>query len=411
MLGIKNKKISRNREITDADDVLRDQSEKQPVELSEKENLLLRLTKHRHFASVFYIIAGLFLFISFAIIFFTHVLRLKVETAVVSADIEEMVAPMSGYVSEVFVSAGAMVKKGDPLLKIENIELDRELQLARARAAEYKLNINYYHHLLNNEQQRLKIYKKIGNNRVTSAKALVNMAKQELLSAQQKLDRYTVLYKKHFVSKAELDLIVSNSISAKEKLRKTIAQQHLQHHALKAVDEGMYFTGTKTEGIERDLFAELEAAKERGKLNDDRVNIYKNIVSKLTLKAPFNGKVVKILKSESNTADNVKPIIFIERSSSNKSITAYLTQDEIIKINAVKPVKIYVPASGEVYHGKIVEINRTDGFVDEIRAQYRWRDFAIDRSAIVKILVQDNDQTRFANQAFSGMPVIVYFTK
>ena len=126
--------------------------------------------------------------------------------------------------------------------------------------------------------------------------------------------------------------------------------------------------------------------------------------------APFSGKVTQILKSEGNTTDNIKPIIFIEKERSEKQIIAYLTQDEIIHIG-LESVKIYLPALGKTYVGNIVEINRTDGFIDEVHAQYRWRDFEIDRSAKVTVEVKQNDRDKFEKIAFAGMPVIVYFPK
>ena len=71
----------------------------------------------------------------------------------------------------------------------------------------------------------------------------------------------------------------------------------------------------------------------------------------------------------------------------------------------------YIPSSGKTYHGNVIEINRTDGFIDLIKAQYRWRDFQIDRSATVTIEIQQDNKKEFEEKTFSGMPAIVYFTK
>ena len=112
-----------------------------------------------------------------------------------------------------------------------------------------------------------------------------------------------------------------------------------------------------------------------------------------------------------NTTDTIKPILLIEKASVNKNITAYLSQKEVLSVGLLQKVKLYIPASGQTYRGKIIEINRTDGFVDEINAQYRWRDFQVDRSAKVTIAILDDEQKAFNQKAFSGLPVIVYFSK
>ena len=403
--------VNIHREINNTDDVIKEKTDDIVIISHAKKNIISRLIKHRFFTPLFYASSGAFVLFSFIVIFDTYVLRLKVETAVVSSLIETMVAPASGYITDVFVTSGEQVKKGTPLLKIENIDLERELQLARVQVEESKLNISYYQQLLMNEQQRLKIYKKIGHTRVISAQAFVNTSKQELLNAQHNLDRIKVLHEKHYVSEASLEAERTKYVGAIEKLNNANAQQRLEHHSLNAVNKGMYFTGNKAEGIERDLYAELEASQKKAKLNESRVEIFRHLISRLTLHAPFDGKVTQILKSAGNTTDTTKPLIFIENISSNKNVVAYLTQNEIVHIGSSGKVKIYIPSSGKMYHGKIIEINRTDGFIDMMKAQYRWRDFQIDRSAMVTIAIQENDRKEFNKYAFSGMPAIVYFSK
>lgn len=391
-----------------------DESETRPTEpiLAEikKGNAWLNISKHRFFTPSIYAILGFMVFLSVLMIFNTYALHLKVETAVVNTQIETMIAPLNGYISKVYITAGEQVKKGTPLLKIENIYMERELQLAKIQSAESKLNIDYYEQLLSSEQQRLKIYKKIGKNRVISAKTQVNMSEQNVLTTQHNLARYTKLNQKHYVSEASLEAERAKYLSAQEKLADAKAQQRIEKHALHAVSNGMYFTGTKTEGIIHDLEAELVSAQKRAELNDRRVKVYERLIKKLTLIAPFDGKITQILKSEGNTTDKIQPILFIEKQNSAKHIIAYLTQDEIIHIGA-KNVKIYLPSLSKAYVGKIIEIDRTDGFIDEVKAQYRWRDFQIDRSAKVTIDIMQDKKDHFDTIAFSGMPVIVYFPK
>lgn len=368
------------------------------------------LTQHRLVVPIIYGVFGCMLFLAVLIMFNTYVLHLKVETAVISSEFETMVSPVNGYITQLYVNAGEQIKQGMPLLKIENLNLERALQLARVQAEESKLDIDYYQHLLANEEQRLKIYQKIGGNRVISAKSQVNRSLQTVMTTQRNLERFTQLNKKHYISEAMLEAERSKYISAQETLADAKAQHSIERHSLRAVNNGMYFTGTKTEGIMQDLDAELIMAQKRANLNDRRVDVYENLIKKLTLVAPFDGKVTQILKSVGNTTDNIKPIMFIEKGKAKKQILAYLTQDEIIHIGNAK-VKIYLPALGKTFMGNIVEINRTDGFIDEVNAQYRWRDFQIDRSAKVTVDIQDTDQRDFSKIALSGMPVIVYFPK
>jgi multidrug resistance efflux pump len=376
-----------------------------------KLNRVLKLISSPFFTPVLYSLAGILVFAFLIFIIAFHVLFLKVETAVISTPIETIVAPANGYIAEIYVRLGEKIKKGAPLFKIENFDLERDLNLARVSVLESKLKADYYQKLIINEQQRLKIYKQIGHNRVISRKTSLNIAKQEVLVAQHNLARYAELYKKYYVSQAIWEGVQAQYLSAQEKVKNSQAKHRMERHSLNALDQGMYFTGSKTEGIERDLYAELEVSQKRTTLSEERVKVYEHLIKKLTILAPFDGKVTQILKSAGNTTDTINPIIFIENTQENKIINAYLTQDEVMKIGTSKKVKIYIPSSGTTYHGNIIEINRTDGFIDAMNAQYRWRDLQIDRSAMVSIEIQQDDKKEFDKKTSSGMPAIVYFSK
>lgn len=374
-------------------------------------NPLLWVIRHKFFPPLFYILSGLSLFYSLIIIFYTYVVRLKVEAAVVNTQIETMVAPVGGYITDVYVQLDQHVKKNSPLLKIENIDLERRLLLAKVRLDESKLAIDYYQQLLKNEQQRLNVYKKISQSRIQSAQAVVNVSHQQVNTNERELKRYIELHKKHYVSESNLEEIRTKYENSKDNLQNALAQQNIEHQSLKTIKKGMYFTGNKAEGIGRDLHAKLVSAKNRAVLNEDRVKIYERLINKLIIAAPFDGKITQILKSAGNTTDNIKPIIFIEKIKADKTVVAYLTQDEVIHIGASAKVKIYVPSSGKTYHGNIMKIDRTDGFIDTVKAQYQWRDFQVDRSAMVTLALQTDEQKKFNKQVFSGVPVVVYFKK
>jgi len=363
-----------------------------------------------YLAPLIYLILGLFLFTSLFMIVNTHLLQMKIETAVVSVPIEPVVSPMSGFIAEIYVNPGMYVKKGRPLVRIENVDLQRDLLLARVQAEDSQLHIHYLQTLRINELQRLNVYKDVGASRVSSAQTRVNRAKEEVLVTEKNLARIRTLHKKHYISDAEFDLAFANYHTAAEGLKEAIAQNALERSSLNAVNSGIYFTGNKLEGVEKDLNAEIEAAQRRLLLNQQKVKIYEDLANKLIPAAPYNGTVTQILKTAGNTTDTLKPLILLEQEDSKKQIIAYLTQAEITHVRASDRVKVYLPALGKTYLGKVADINRTAGFVDEVKAQYRWRDMQVDRSAMVIIDIDKNTQG-FHQAALAGMPALVYFKR
>lgn len=359
----------------------------------------------------FYVVSGICVLLFMIHILGTFVLRLKVETAVVSAQMETMVAPLNGLISAIFVEEGAVVAKGTPLMTIDNIELERAAQLAQVEIEKATFEIHYYQTLLNNEQQRLNLYKQIGHHRARSAHAVVNMAEQSVEAAQVKLNRLTLLYQKHYISQAVWQDQQRQYQTALEKLKRATALQQLEHRALRATDQGLYFTGAKLEGIQQDLKAKLNAAKKRLTLSHHQAKIYQSLKQKLILTAPFEGHITRILKSSGNTTNTSQPLLLIEKAQVHKTIVAYVTQQEMNHIGWSKKVSVYLPALDQFYHAQIIEMNRTEGFVDLMHAQYRWRDLEWDRSAKVTLEIQSNEQKQFDEQALAGLPAIVYFSR
>ena len=144
---------------------------KDPLGKGLKKNGVLKLIRHPFFTPTLYTLAGTMIFVFLVVIIAFHMMYLKVDTAVISTQIETIVAPVSGYITEVFVRSGEQVKKGAPLFKIENFALERDLNLAKVNVSESKLNAEYYQELISNEKQRLKVYQQVGHNRVISRKS------------------------------------------------------------------------------------------------------------------------------------------------------------------------------------------------------------------------------------------------
>lgn len=370
-----------------------------------------RFINRQRLSTITYITLSLVLLFALLSTFNTYVLHMKIEMAVVTSPLETISSPLAGQIRDLYVEPGLKIKKGAPLIKIENIELMKELKMAQLNAEDARLNVIYYENLLKIEQQRLKVYENVGSSRLASAEAAAHIAKEEYASAKKNQIRMETLHKKHYLSEADWDLVVAKYRTADDKLKSATAMKELEQHSLNSVVQGLYFTGTKLEGRQQDINVELEVAKNRLKIHEERVRVYQELTNKLTLNAPFDAVVLQVLKTVGNNTDTTKPLLLLERSNTSKSITVYLTQTEVLHLRLNCQVKIYIPAMGRTYHGMVTEINRTSGFIDEVRAQYRQRDIDLDRTAIAIVTIELRDQNQFNREVSAGMPAIVYFPK
>ncbi len=258
---------------------------------------------------------------------------------------------------------------------------------------------------------RISVYKNISNSKMISAKAMTNISSSEANLAKIKLERMRVLYKKHYISESEWEADIANYNKAQENKKNMQAKEHMEGESLESIKNGMVFTGDKVEGTLGEIKAQIQSAEQKIKLFQDRVNVYEAILTRLIIKAPFDGKVIEVLKSAGSTIDNMKPILILEQTNAKHEVIAFLTQSEILQVDVKRPVKIYIPSTGSIYNGKVESIDRTAGFIDEIKAQYRWRNLDIDRSATVKVSINKEEETRFADTIEAGVPVIAYFSK
>ena len=119
-----NRNVTIQYEINPLENVIDELSKETKTSAHLKKTNLLDLTKHRFFMSSVYILLGILALLSILVIINTYVLHLKVETAVISTQIETMTAPINGYLTHLYASSGAYVKKGAPLFKIESINLN-----------------------------------------------------------------------------------------------------------------------------------------------------------------------------------------------------------------------------------------------------------------------------------------------
>ncbi|MBA3661983.1 MAG: HlyD family efflux transporter periplasmic adaptor subunit [Gammaproteobacteria bacterium] len=370
--------------------------------------LLPHFTKRFTPASL-YSLSGIILLIILLLSFNTYILHLKVTTAVIAATIEPIHAPLSGYISHVYIKQNQVITKGSPLAKVENNDIEKDLQMAKLAFEEAQCTVDYYQTLLRNEQDRLKLYQQVGQNRIAAANATVDIAKAEYTTTKKQFGRLQPLFKKRYLSQSDWDIVEAKLRTADDKLKNVTALMHLEHDALQSVDKGIYFTGNKVEGRIQDLEAEIVAAKKKLSINRARVEMYTQFAQKFVITAPFTGRVVQLFKREGSVIENTKPLLLLQEMGAKKQIVAYLTQNEVTHLRMRARVKVYVPALNQIFHGKVVEINRTHGFVDEVNAQYRFRELGIDRSAQVTIELQNSAAKN--NKVMAGLPAIVYFSR
>lgn len=376
-----------------------------------KSETIKSFISRKHYIFGVYIVSGALILIFLFTLYDIYILHLKVETAVVNAPLQILAAPVSGYIQKVNVSEGDHVYKGDILMKLENIEMERSASLARLKVEENRLNVNYLQALLAIEQKKMNLYKMIEQHKLSSLDSSYEVSKKAMEQSKSNLVRIKSLKSRHFASEADFEKAMLHYKISRSEMLKSFTDKKIEDQSFHAIEDGMYFTGEKLEGNMNDISARIEAANAQLALDQKRYEIHESLLEKENLHSPFDAEIIDVYKSSGNTTNGMEPIILLMQEGAHKTITAWLTQSEITHIRLSSMARIYLPSKNIFFHGKVARVNRNSGFLDEIKAQFRWRDLQIDRSASVVIEIEPNESGKFNSYAIPGMPAIVYFKK
>lgn len=183
------------------------------------------------------------------------------------------------------------------------------------------------------------------------------------------------------------------------------------HVALSGLNRsGMFFSGDRIEGRGYSLNAEIEAARKSveelerclgggGGTGADR----------LIIRAPFDGHVLRVLKTPGNTVDRGDNLAVLERADS-RYIEVFLTQAESTQVRLGSVAKVFIPSLNIEREARVIQIERTRGFIDETDSRYRWRT-TVDRTAVVTLFFVKDGRNVEVKDIETGTPCTVNFSR
>jgi multidrug resistance efflux pump len=177
------------------------------------------------------------------------------------------------------------------------------------------------------------------------------------------------------------------------------------------------FTGHETIGSAdltgrvTEIEADIKLGEHEIALAQQRYIASLNHRERLAVRSPFDGVVLDLPRLDDASVRRGDVIAVIEQRK-KRQVTAWLNQDEVLRVGLGDEATVFVPGLGETLTARITRIDRTSGFVEEQkRAQnpgYRWRG-PVDRTAKVTLEFPDPQRVANAERYRSGLPVVVIF--
>ena len=361
--------------------------------------------------TTFYGVLGLVIFGYTGLLAYSNFYRMEVQTAVISAPIETVTSQVDGRVQWGSFKPGDRVRTGDTVVNVTDNQLERDIELAEIAVNERKAQLGFYRKRLNDELERTKGLSTVESKNLDQAKMDLESNQAQLSAAEQQYARLAILHRKGFTT----DTLLENAEKQAVALRKTVESKQVELKSRTDIanqgDGKWFYTGQTMVGDLSQLEAQVKLAENEVTLTQAKYDALINHKKRLAVRAPFDGTVLEIKRVDQGTVRRGDVIAVFEQRE-QRQVTAFLNQDEVSRTGLGDEVLLYVPALAETLKGRIQQIDRTSGFVQEQNVAqnpgYRWRG-SVDRSAQVLITFQDTKRVSDTQRYRSGLPVVVVF--
>ncbi|MBU1040995.1 MAG: alginate lyase family protein [Proteobacteria bacterium] len=356
---------------------------------------------------------------------YANFMRIEVEAGVVVAPTEPLVAPVSGIFERLIIPVDRSVKLGEPVIKLMGQGANNGgagyNALIALNTARYRLETLLAQR--NAEHAARGIYGKVGDSRLTSASDRVTAVGQDLALAKNDLKRKRALESQGVISKSELE----SSQQLVEKLENDLAlaknDLRVAHVAISGLNRsGLFFSGDRIEGRGYGLNGEIEAARKSvAELESGLGNAGRGVGGgnggpndgenggELILRAPFDGHVVRVLKTPGNTVDRGDNLAVLERSDS-RYLEVFLTQAESTQVRLGSVAKVFIPSLNIEREARVIQIDRSRGFINETDSRYHWRT-TVDRTAVATLFFVKDGRNVEVKDIETGTPCTVNFSR
>ncbi len=361
------------------------------------------------FFTTFYALAGLGVLAYVGLLAYSNFARLEVETAVVSAPLQPLIATSNGRIRKVHVSEKTSVSFAAPLITVEDPELERAIDFAQLRIDRATVALLSHQKELAAEKARLNDYQAIAQDELVRIESEIKTLQTQANIVGTQLGRFTGLLKKGWTTESKVDEIrqVYQDISG------ALTQARLKHAErsanLERASEGRFFNGMRLEGRMTELEAEIDRAWHEITSTTQEHNALLRQRDRLMLAAPSNGRVVTLTKPAGSTIKRGEEIGLFERDEA-RLIHAYLNQDEILEVGLGDEAQLYFPSLDEKIPARVKAVDRTEGYIDEMSDRYTWRGQK-DRSARVTLAFEGLKIEDIRRRFDPGLPVIVLFER
>lgn len=275
----------------------------------------------------------------------------------------EVRSRVEGYVKEISVKAGDVVKAGQLLVQLEDREFRRNLRAGAYVQQLAQEAMGTAKKALQDEKLEGKLFSRIAKYRSESENARLKETDAQLAQVKAELDRTEMLVKSGFVAKAVLDdrkFVYAEKVAS---LNRVSAEAAMSVDVAREADVGRFFSSTQIANRSTDLIQVMERRKNEHAQALLQLAPLFTAVENSSLITPNNG-TIRIITRAPGELVRAGELVAVVETNQLPSVMAKFTVADAYRISPGQNARIFFPALDQVFDG-IVEAVGPQGLITD----------------------------------------------
>lgn len=349
---------------------------------------------------------------------YANVVRLEVDAAVIAGAVEPIRAPSDGVMLGVGIKPGSTVANGGQLAKIHDPEVERQVSLASVQLERARHALRQHEANLVSEKAKRDDTLIITQAELKAVQAEIASLEEQLVTAKARVERVGGLFAQGFAPRQKLEDHTNQHAILNAQLKRARIVEEQRSALVASAAAGRFFDGNRITGN----LAELEAAVQRARAEIDvateELRVWQERRAAAVVTATGDGRIMRVLHGEGSAVRAGDTVAVYERKG-ERTINAFLTQNEILRVSVGDAATIYIPALRLRLPAHVVAIDRAAGFLDDVESRYTWRQARdsgvrqgdLDRTARAVLRLDGDQAERLRGELEPGTPAVVSFQR
>lgn len=263
------------------------------------------------------------------------------------------------------VREGQEISAGQVVMQIDSTDTDLAIEKLRAQIAQIDAQINSTTGNLNTSLFRVENDEQQSFRQIDSQRGAVNAAQATLLNAELDFKRKSELFQEGAIAKSQLDNATMALNVAKANVE---TQQQLLDRLLAgiqdvgATDSLNLPTIAQERASAENIRNDIAALTQQKKFLEVQLKELEVAKSRLTLHAPEDGKILKILQKQGEMISPNSPVILLESKRIYYDI--YLSEEQAVNLREGDEIFCQTVADNKKVRGTIRLLTQAPGFAD-----------------------------------------------